>query len=182
MLTQAKIDQFYKDVEALGLKFPGAAIRKATGFSKGTISEYLNKVKEPSEGFLKAFYAKFPKSSQNVPRETQPQMAILSHEAIMKLIDSNKILAEANADIAAAHKQLAADQHAIMLKLNLISQPVQDPEVEILLHSVAELLLKVGVSAKAWETVNAGQKELSKLMSGKIPERKVVYKKQGTGS
>jgi hypothetical protein len=158
MLTQAEIDQFYKDVEALGLKFPGAAIRKATGFSKGTISEYLNKVKEPSEGFLKAFYAKFPKSSQNVPRETQPQMAILSHEAIMKLIDSNKILAEANA------------------------QPAQDPEVEILLHSVAELLLKVGVSAKAWETVNAGQKELSKLMSGKIPERKVVYKKQGTGS
>jgi hypothetical protein len=157
-------------------------IAKKIGYSR----EHLTKAKKSAkgeEGILNALKVQFSDIiSQSVSRETPAPMAILSHEAIMKLIDSNKILAEANADIAAAHKQLAADQHAIMLKLNLISQPAQDPEVEILLHSVAELLLKVGVSAKAWETVNAGQKELSKLMSGKIPERKVVYKKQGTGS
>lgn len=69
MLTADQIEQFYKDVESLGLRFPGAAIRKATGFSKGNVSEYLGKKKPPSEAFLKAFYKEFSKSIKNVPRE-----------------------------------------------------------------------------------------------------------------
>jgi hypothetical protein len=47
MITNDLIDKFYKDVTELKLRFPVAAIAKATGFSKGNVSDYLNKKKEP---------------------------------------------------------------------------------------------------------------------------------------
>lgn len=69
MLTKELIDRFYEDVEALGLKFPVAAISKATKFGKGQVSDYLKRNKEPSKNFLTAFYNAF-ESSINVPRAT----------------------------------------------------------------------------------------------------------------
>lgn len=68
MITRDKIDSFYKDVDDLKLKFPVAAISKATGESKGNVSRYLNKRDEPSEAFLKKFYDSFG----IVPREITP--------------------------------------------------------------------------------------------------------------
>lgn len=61
MLTNKQIEQFYKDVEGLNLKFPVAAIAKKTGESKGNVSKYLSKKPrtEPSESFLKKFYDSF---------------------------------------------------------------------------------------------------------------------------
>lgn len=70
IMSRAEIDQFYKDVEALGLRFPVADISKATRFAKGQVSEYLNKKKEPSENFIRAFYKSFKIGSTNVSRET----------------------------------------------------------------------------------------------------------------
>src|SRR6186713_1304196 len=66
MVTAGVIEQFYKDVAALGLKFPVAAITKATGESKGNVSRILNKHMDPSEGFLARFYEGF----KDVPRAT----------------------------------------------------------------------------------------------------------------
>lgn len=59
MLTKQKIEQFYRDVNGMDLKFPVAAIADATGESKGNVSKYLNKKIEPSEAFLNKFYEKF---------------------------------------------------------------------------------------------------------------------------
>lgn len=70
MLTIQEIDKFYNDVTLLNLRFPVAVISKATGFGKGQVSDYLNKVKSPSENFLKSFYKSFKQSLINVPRET----------------------------------------------------------------------------------------------------------------
>lgn len=64
MLKESDIDQFYKDVDALELKFPVAAIAKATGARKGNVSDYLNKRKTPSENFIKKFYDNFPRSTK----------------------------------------------------------------------------------------------------------------------
>lgn len=81
MLTQAKIDQFYLDVESLELKFANKAISEATGFSKGQVSIYLNKEDEPSENFIDAFYREFEKSLENVRRgTTEKQKPPLSKE------------------------------------------------------------------------------------------------------
>jgi hypothetical protein len=70
MLTQEIIDKFYKDVESLKIKKKGAVITKATGFPKSNVSEYLRKIKAPSENFIIAFYENFgdllPKSSTEV--------------------------------------------------------------------------------------------------------------------
>lgn len=69
MITKAEIEAFLKHVDSLGLKFPVAALSKATGYSKGNVSEYL-KSADPSENFIKAVYKAFPKGSENVPPGT----------------------------------------------------------------------------------------------------------------
>jgi hypothetical protein len=46
LLQKSEIEKFYADVEALRLKFPVAAIAKATGYTKSNVSEYLSKKKE----------------------------------------------------------------------------------------------------------------------------------------
>lgn len=79
MLTKELIDKFYEDVESLGLKFPVAAIHKATGFGKPTISQYLSGKLPPSENFITAFYKSFENSLKKVqssgngtPRPQEP--------------------------------------------------------------------------------------------------------------
>lgn len=69
MLKKADIEQFYKDVQKLDLKFPGAVISEETGHSKANVSKYLKRKLEPSEAFLKAFYEKFHFDGNNVSRE-----------------------------------------------------------------------------------------------------------------
>jgi hypothetical protein len=89
MLTQEIIDKFYKDVDSLNIKKKGAVITKATGFSKSNVSEYLNKVKEPSENFIAAFYENFgallPKSSTEVPggqKEDMPSINQVNEDPV----------------------------------------------------------------------------------------------------
>lgn len=71
MLTKESIEQFYADVDSLGLRFPGAAISDVLKVSKGTVSEYLNRKKEPSERFVKAFYQMFSESLKQKARNLE---------------------------------------------------------------------------------------------------------------
>lgn len=75
MLKKEEIEQFYKDVLEVDLKFPVAAIAQATGHSKANVSKYLSRKLEPSEAFLRVFYEKFPKNGKIVapvrPQEAQ---------------------------------------------------------------------------------------------------------------
>lgn len=70
MLTTEQIEDFYRHVESMGFRFPVAAISKATGLSKGNVSEYLNRKKEPSENFINAVYNRYPVSSEKVLPES----------------------------------------------------------------------------------------------------------------
>lgn len=47
------------------MRFPVAEISKVTGYSRGNVSDYLNRKKDPSERFITMFYNWY----QNVPRE-----------------------------------------------------------------------------------------------------------------
>lgn len=68
MLQKSQIEQFYKDVESVrDIKKLNAVIARATGYSSGNVSEYLNGKKDPSESFLNSFYEWF----ENVPRESK---------------------------------------------------------------------------------------------------------------
>lgn len=59
MITQGMIDQFYRDVEMLGLKYPVAEITKKTGLSKGQVSQVLSRKLSPSEQLITKFYKGF---------------------------------------------------------------------------------------------------------------------------
>jgi hypothetical protein len=147
-----------------------------TGYSR----PYLSNVKKHGGGekVMGRLIEYRNKILPNVPHETG--ITDFNQAAIMKLIESNRMLSDANKDLAAAHKSLAADQRSLMAKLSLVDPP--DSDTEKLLMGVTELLLKVGVSAKAWPSVAAGQKELHKVASGKKVERKEGHSWQDGGS
>lgn len=120
MITKALIDKFYEDVELLGLKFPVAAISKATNFGKGQVSDYLKKNKEPSENFITAFYQSFGKSLKNVPRASNGDLQTflrdltegsIKHEAALNIIIMT--LAEL---IAGKSGKSTAYEHSELLK------------------------------------------------------------------
>lgn len=91
MLTQGKIDQFYKDVEILGLKYPVAEIQRATEFPKSNVSEWLSKKKVPSENFIDTFYLKFKKeiakSSTTVPLIKEQDVTIIEGDNTIMVIE-----------------------------------------------------------------------------------------------
>lgn len=55
MFSQQEVDTFFKDLEALQLRFPVAELHRMTGYSKGNISGWLRN-KNPSENFVNKFY------------------------------------------------------------------------------------------------------------------------------
>ena len=77
MLTQDKIDQFYKDVESLKLKNPVSTIAKMMKRSKGNISDYLSKKKEPSESFIDTFYDAF---GEFLPKEQEQAKNVVNED------------------------------------------------------------------------------------------------------
>lgn len=78
------ITKFYSDLELLNFKFPVAEIAKRTDYSKGTISEYLNRHKEPSDKFLKSFYSEFQNDLQGIKPKTVDR--VLSHDALLSVV------------------------------------------------------------------------------------------------
>lgn len=168
MLTTNKISTFYADVERLKLKFPVAAISKETGISKGTVSDVLSKKREPSENFIDEFYLKFPKGNyidkaeeddetKNVLNDpetpyikTPPEP--LPIEAIIKLIDSNAMLAKSNADVSASNVVLAETNKRLADRV--LSNTTVNEQQEILeayhtrLQTLQELLLDVGTGKR----------------------------------
>lgn len=141
-LTEKEIEKFYEDFEALELKFPVAAIVEHTGFSKGTVSEYLSRKKPPSKNFLKRFYDKFYKGSTgndpeyikllqdndkffknliqaNLKSAELIQESILAH---LKAIVQEDAERKAGGDRKKYEKQMAAWGKRIALNLGLPAQ------------------------------------------------------------
>ncbi len=118
--TDKNIEQFYKDVEALGLRFPVAAIAKETGINKSNVSRVLSREVEPSERLLKLFYEKFQKGGNKVSQETPPGddvgAKLSAHEAMLSvLLDSTAALLSAasgeNETVVRRRLQKAAEDY-----------------------------------------------------------------------
>lgn len=111
MNNKAEIQQFYTDVEALGLKFPVAAIAAKTGFSKSNVSVYLKRKKEPSVNFIKSFYRAFPKSDTKVPREIEN----VDFDTFLRVMIANfDELKRGHVDIMNQHKYGRAELRAFV--------------------------------------------------------------------
>lgn len=120
MLTKALINKFYEDVETLDLKFPVAAIAKATNFGKGQVSDYLKKNKEPSENFIKAFYDSFEESLKKVPRDTNGDLSLilrdLTEGSIRREAAVNIIIMTLAEIVASKSGKSTAYEHSELLK------------------------------------------------------------------
>jgi len=114
MLTEKKIQQFYKDLEGLGLRFPVSEIAKKTGFSKGNVSDYINKKKSISESFINKFYQEFF-GSNFVPRDTikeeVPQGSIQSNAPLKIKVNAHDALLSVLAGELAALKASISGEH-----------------------------------------------------------------------
>lgn len=97
--TKAQVDQFYKDVEAAGIKKLGAKLAGLTGLSSGNVSEYLRRKKEASDKLINAFYEHYGSSiktpSGNGLQENGELMPVL-----VKLMETqNKILQDQKSEL-----------------------------------------------------------------------------------
>lgn len=125
--TKADIEQFYKDVEQRGFRFPVAALRDATGASKGYVSEILARKKEPSQAFLDAYYKKYPKSSQNGHAETTDEGDIGTY---WTRFDRLLLMAERHSDtinkLSEAHLLLAKQLSSGKSSPSFVLPPLKD--------------------------------------------------------
>jgi transcriptional regulator with XRE-family HTH domain len=133
MLKKSEIEEFYKDVGKIDLKFPVAAIAKALGESKSVVSRILNKKLEPSESFLNRFYDKFPKSDKKVAHETNLEEGLAGLREWQAGVDAGfavliqeiaPILAKANGrSISSVVSQLKKDiDHETLNRLALLKK------------------------------------------------------------
>lgn len=113
MLTKDRVDQFYKDVETLGLKRPVAAISEKTGYAKGNVSSILSRKLQPSENFLNKFYGSFKmvpelasRASHDVGAADKPRS---DHAAYIKLLEDND-------------RFFKTEYHNLLLSLNKIME------------------------------------------------------------
>lgn len=171
MTNKQTIDRFYKDVQSLDLKFPVADVQRATGYNKGTVSEYLQKKKEPSKKFMEKFYKEFSESLKKVPHETGGASIDMPKQPTM---DTITILADTNQRLAIAHEKLA-DANLILAKNNerLVNAtfPTADAHVKneeeetAVLKTICDLVLKVGLDAGSWKSETEGRKVVRKIAS-----------------
>lgn len=127
MITKKEIDQFYIDVDKLGLKFPVAAIAEATEESKGNVSKYLSKKKEPSEKFIARFYERFPKSSKIVSRGNEngdgaeiadtPRSAVILERILENFSESHKNFSIAYKELSESTNKMADNERIILSRI-----------------------------------------------------------------
>ena len=121
-----RIEQFYTDVAGLQLKFPVADVSKKTGFSKGNVSQYLNRKATPSREFLKKFY--------EVYEVGQPS-------AIVKTTDTAAFSLLHSKLIAMDCEIKALTEHCLAVANQVTGQPVAVQRQQ--LRQVAESLQKL---------------------------------------
>ncbi len=119
-MKKSDIEEFYRFVDNLGLRFPNAEISRVTGYSKGNVSSYLNKSNVPSEKFIKAVYAAFKKSSINVPHENKEKAPDTDSwlQRLDKLIESNERLSKANESLTQINQEIVAAHLKMLEKIN----------------------------------------------------------------
>lgn len=126
MLTKSLIDNFYKAVDALGLKFPVARIAEVTEENKGNVSKILSRKMEPGEAFLKKFYEGF-----KIPL---PQ-GVLGNEKNNQLLQGSRPLTiedfilEKNERIAELKQHNAQLIGLLNTNLTALLQVVQDNQI-----------------------------------------------------
>lgn len=147
LLGNTRWERFLEAVDSLKLKFPNKEIIAKTGYSKGIVSEYLNKDsgKEPSENFIRTFSEKFgvnfdliwngmpPDTEQKITDRDLYAMFLTVSAAqteILKDIKNGMARADALADIdtnltrvLTGVEVLSRDQEVALKEIRALSEP-----------------------------------------------------------
>lgn len=161
MLTQEKIDQFYKDVMALDIKKRNSVIAKKTGYSAGNVSDFINKKKPVSENFIEKYYQHFPKHSKNVPRGNEATEEEEPGDLALATINN---LSQSNIILARSHEELV-----LMLKKEraiVYGQREIEPNDLSTNQDFLELLVDLGVKTKKWHSKEEAIAALSNVFYG----------------
>lgn len=157
MITKAEIEQFYEALNSLTIKFPGKTIAEKTGYSRGTVSDYMNRKLTPSEEFIAAFYAAFPNSKK-----------------VRKEADTASAPEQANA----GSQTLSLTDQLMKIMINVIEQQnaILKENKELLVDKVQHISMTVETLKKNHDTVIVTIEAHSGALSGKLEviEKSVV--------
>jgi transcriptional regulator with XRE-family HTH domain len=181
MLTRQDIEDFYRDVQRTGLKFKVAAIAKATGYSKGNVSQYLKGRLEPSEAFMKKFYESFPKSSNDAqtsiaaePRISYGKGDVDTNRIIFNLSESSREHAIADR-IRADAEMLREQNNKRMLDLVLTESGSEGSPIssDSRLSGLQTLLIDLGLGKK-WKNRDEALRDVHNVLYGSLKPKKAV--------
>lgn len=180
--------EFFEKLKKFDLKFPVATLTRETGYSKGSVSQYVSGKKAPSEGFMRKFNElydsdriiydtedgnpeKLAVKDEGVPYKSLSDKDI-SVQAILTLARTNEKFADA-AIIQAEKDKLQAQSQANITQSNLEltalikrfadsaleSAPVSQPMIVDLLGLIAEV-----ASGKTWHSKDEALAALNKRL------------------
>jgi transcriptional regulator with XRE-family HTH domain len=119
LITKQDIEEFYTAINSLNIKFPGKVVAEKTGYSRGTVSDYMNRKLPPSEEFMTAFYEAFPESKK-VRKETVAEEPPAPYEAKSGSLTDQ--LMEAMVTLMKTQNQILLENKQVYLeKVNSIS-------------------------------------------------------------
>lgn len=126
MLTEERIEKFYADLQALGLKRPIAEVSKATGYSKGNVSEWISRKKEPSLNFIEKFYKEFYKTSNIIDLVKSDPLP-----GTVTLKDHIELLKQWRADAESKYQDAVKEKQGLIEALKIIGANLKQGQQEI---------------------------------------------------
>ena len=109
-----------------------------------------------------------PRNAEEINLEQQITEP-LSSQAILKLIDTNNTLVEANKTLADAHYIAAENSKRLLDKIDKYESTVHSPSenlltVQEMFSDVLDLIAQVGSGTKKWNTLKQARAELNKYV------------------
>ena len=149
------------------LKFPVATVSRELNENTSRVSTYLKGTKPMPDKFYVAFMERF--GSNIIPKAEQPENVVIKQEINLtnELVESNKLLAQANNIYAQSNLKLAEN----MERLTKMAESKSDSDskslvaVETMKHNLLELLSRLHSSGVKYQSSPEGISELNKLFA-----------------
>lgn len=129
MKKKYDIDVFFNDLEKLNLVFPNKELSEKLGFHIGTVSNYLNRKKDPSNSFMHKFYEVFYPNDKNIQVNTSKSEVKNSSEPnyLQELLDEKDArIKNQEALIAFLQERLNVVENELRVNLNRVRKDLQD--------------------------------------------------------
>ena len=176
-IDQDRLLEVKRILEENPLKFPVATVSRELNENTSRVSTYLKGTKPMPDKFYVAFMERF--GNNIIPKAEQPENVVIKQEINLtnELVESNKLLAQANNIYAQSNLKLAENMERLtkmaenMERLTKMAESKSDSDsknlvaVETMKHNLLELLSKLHTKGVKYQSNEEAISELNTLFA-----------------